>query len=124
MLTMGAIGLALAPAGGAEPALPDALTAGWQGKKVCELLHQTATNRVLRCTFPPGVGHERHFHPAHFGYALSGGRMRITTAEGTREVEIRRGSSFTSKGVPWHVGRNVGKTTVTYLMVEEQASAN
>ena len=99
--------------------MPSALEAGWQGERVCELLHQTETHRVLRCIFPPGVGHERHFHPAHFGYAISGGKMRITDASGTRTVEIPTGSSFSSAGVPWHEGVNVGDTTVTYIMIEE-----
>lgn len=103
-----------------DAALPDALTAGWQGRPVCELLYETPTNRVLRCTFAPGVGHERHFHPRHFGYALSGGRMRITTASGVREAEIATGSSFSSEGVAWHEVLNVGPTPVIYLMFEEK----
>ena len=103
----------------ANPApLPSALEAGWLGKPVCELLYETATDRVLRCSFPPGVGHERHFHPRHFGYAVSGGSMRITTAAGTREAEIKTGSSFSSQGIGWHAVLNVGATTVVYLMFE------
>ncbi len=101
--------------------LPSALEAGWQGKPVCELLYETATNRVLRCSFSPGVGHERHFHPRHFGYSVSGGTMRITTAAGTREAEIKTGSSFSSQGIGWHEVLNIGTTTVVYLMFEEKA---
>ena len=66
--------------------LPDPVAAGWRGQRVCETLSESAEIRVFRCTFPPGVGHERHFHPKHFGYALSGGTMRITDAAGTREA--------------------------------------
>ncbi|MEM9057166.1 MAG: cupin domain-containing protein [Pseudomonadota bacterium] len=102
----------------ASPSLPDPLTAGWNGKPVCEVLHEDDAQRVLRCTFPPGVGHERHFHPRHFGYALSGGRMRIVDARGTREVDLPTGSSFASDGVEWHEVLNVGTTTVSYLIVE------
>jgi quercetin dioxygenase-like cupin family protein len=98
--------------------LPDPLAAGWKGKSVCEKLHDDEHQRILRCTFPPGVGHERHFHPRHFGYALSGGRMRITDAKGVREVDIATGSSFSSEGVAWHEGLNVGDTQVQYLMIE------
>lgn len=117
------IGLAFAPlpasGSAARPVpLPSALEAGWLGKPVCELLYETATDRVLRCSFPPGVGHERHFHPRHFGYAISGGSMRITTAAGTREAEIKTGSSFSSQGIGWHAVLNVGATTVVYLMFE------
>ena len=100
------------------PQLPDPLAAGWQGRPVCEKLHEDASQRVLRCTFPPGVGHERHYHAPHFGYALSGGRMRLTSADGTREVELDTGSSYVSEGVDWHEVLNVGGTTVVYLIVE------
>lgn len=103
---------------GSRPALPDPLAAGWNGATVCEKLHEDQDYRVLRCTFPPGVGHERHYHGAHFGYALAGGRMRITDARGTREADIATGSSFTSAGVDWHEVLNVGTTTVAYLIVE------
>lgn len=120
------LGLAFAPlpatGSGANPEpLPGAFEAGWLGKPVCELLYETATDRVLRCSFPPGVGHERHFHPRHFGYAVSGGSMRITTAAGTREAEIKTGSSFSSQGIGWHEVLNVGTTTVVYLMFEAKA---
>ncbi len=101
-----------------EDLLPDPLQAGWNGASVCEKLHEDATQRILRCTFPPDVGHERHYHERHFGYAISGGRMRITSAEGTREVDLATGSSFASDGVDWHEVVNVGDTTVTYLIVE------
>jgi len=98
--------------------LPDPLAAGWQGKKVCEQLHESVDMRVLRCTFEPGVGHERHFHTAHYGYALSGGTMKITDSSGIRTVELQTGSDFYSNGIDWHTVINVGETTVQYLIVE------
>ena len=101
-----------------RPLLPDPLAAQWRGISVCELLHEDADQRILRCSFRPGVGHERHFHPRHFGYAISGGRMRITDANGTRDVDLATGSHFTSPGVAWHEVINVGDTTVVYLIVE------
>lgn len=64
------------------------------------------------------MGHERHYHEPHFGYALAGGRMRLTSADGTREVELGTGSSYISEGVAWHEVLNVGETTVIYLIVE------
>jgi len=98
--------------------LPDPVAAGWQGESVCEVLREDAELRIFRCTFPPGVGHVRHFHPRHFGYALSGGTMRITSDAGTREVTLKTGSYFFSEGIAWHEGLNVGDTTVSYLMIE------
>ena len=104
--------------------LPDPLQAGWKGRPVCEALIDDDERRVLRCTFEPGVGHERHFHKAHFGYALSGGLMRITEPGGTREARLATGSVFTSQGVAWHEVLNIGETTVSYLIVESKAPAS
>ena len=101
-----------------EPPLPDPLAAGWNGKKVCEELHKEADQRVLRCTFPPNVGHERHYHGKNAGYVVAGGRMRITEAGGIREVDLVAGTSFESNGVDWHEVANIGDTTVVYLVVE------
>lgn len=99
-------------------ALAGPLETGWRGVPVCELLREDERLRVLRCTFAPGVGHERHQHPRHFGYALSGGRMRITDSGGEREVDIAPGSSFSSDGIDWHEVLNTGTTSVQYLIVE------
>ena len=101
-----------------EPELPDPLQAGWQGEPVCEKLHEDVDHRILRCTFAPGVGHERHFHRKHFGYAISGGRVRIVDASGTRELSLDTGSSYSSDGVAWHEIENIGDTTIVYLIVE------
>lgn len=102
----------------ADELLPDPLAAGWLGKPVCEKLHEDEQQRVLRCTFAPGIGHEKHFHIPNFGYALSGGKMRITDANGVREVELKTGSSFYSSGTEWHEVLNIGESTVIYLIVE------
>lgn len=99
--------------------LPDPLAAGWQGEPVCKKLHDDERLRVLRCSFPPGVGHERHFHPPHVGYVLAGGRMQITDAEGTRTVDIPGDYLFSNPdGIAWHEVLNVGDSTSTYLMIE------
>ena len=102
----------------ASTGLPDPLAAGWQGQAVCEKLHEDRSHRILRCTFPPGVGHERHYHAPHFGYALSGGRVRMTDADGTREVSFETGSGFASDGTAWHEIINMGETTIVYLLIE------
>lgn len=98
--------------------LPDPLAAGWEGKPVCEKLHEDSHHRILRCTFPPGVGHERHYHRPHFGYSLTGGRARIVDASGTREVELVAGSSSVNAAVDWHEVYNIGDTAIVYLLVE------
>ena len=44
--------------------------------------------------------------------------MQITSASGTREVNLKTGSYFFSEGIAWHEAVNVGDTTVSYLIVE------
>jgi quercetin dioxygenase-like cupin family protein len=98
--------------------LPSALEAGWKGEKVCELLFENAAMRTARCTFAPGVGHERHFHPRHWGYILQGATMRITTADGTVTRELKSGATWWSDGIAWHEVVNTGTTAGVYLIVE------
>ena len=98
--------------------LPDPLEAGWKGNKVCEKLHEDEKQRVLRCTFPPGVGHEKHFHAPNVGYTILGGKMQITDASGSRIVEINTGDFHVSQGPEWHEVVNVGDTTLVYLLME------
>lgn len=101
--------------------LPPALCAGWQGERVCEQLHEDAMIRVIRCTFPPGVGHEPHYHPPHFGYVLAGESvMRITTGEGVREAPVRAGGSFANDAEIVHQALNVGDEATSYLIVEKK----
>ncbi len=102
----------------AAETLPDPLEAGWKGESVCAVKEETESHRLLLCTFPPGVGHDRHFHAPHFGYVLEGARMRITDAKGVREVETARGDSWRSDGIAWHEALNIGDTTARYLIFE------
>ena len=51
---------------------------------------------------------------------LTGGTIQITSATGTREVNLKTGSYFFSEGIAWHEAVNVGDTTVSYLMVEPE----
>jgi quercetin dioxygenase-like cupin family protein len=98
----------------------DALDAGWAGVRRCEKLHEDDYIRVLRCTFPPNVGHERHSHPASFAYVLSGGHVQITDATGTRQLESKTDQYMANKPVEWHEGLNTGDTTLRYLIVEKK----
>ena len=98
--------------------LPDPLAAGWKGAPVCERLDEDSKQRILRCTFAPGVGHERHYHAPNFGYAVSGGRMQITDASGSREVDLPTGSSFaspasTTKSAPSSCGKHLKRGAPT-----------
>lgn len=96
------------------------LQTGWKGQKVCEQLSENTEQRILRCTFAPGIGHEKHKHNAHFGYAISGGTMQLTDEKGIRTVDLKTNSHFESAGKKWHHVLNVGNTTIVYLMIESK----
>ena len=98
--------------------LQDPLSAGWQGESVCELISNDDKLRVLKCTFAPGVGHERHYHAPHFGYTIAGSRFQIKDKSGTREVSVATGSSFNNEGVEWHEVLNIGDSTAVFLIIE------
>ena len=98
--------------------LPDPLEAGWNNQSVCELIKENDVLRVLKCTFPPGVGHERHYHKEHFGYTLAGGTFRIKDTTGVREVSILKGTDFYNEGVEWHQVLNIGDSTAVFLIIE------
>ena len=98
--------------------LPDPLEAGWNKQAVCELLEENSKMRVLQCSFSPGVGHERHYHSAHFGYALSGSTFRIKDTTGIREVKVPSGTRFYNEGIEWHEVLNIGDSTAVFLIME------
>lgn len=98
--------------------LPDPLEAGWENQAVCEVLQETENIRVLKCTFPSGVGHEKHYHKAHVGYTIAGSKFRITDATGIREVNVPTGSSFSNEEIPWHQVLNIGDSTAIFLIME------
>lgn len=100
------------------PDLPDPLEAGWKGEKVCEVLEENAELRVLKCTFPPQVGHETHYHAPHVGYTLVGGTFKIDDTEGVREVTIPEGYSWSKDSITTHTVQNIGDTTSVFLIIE------
>lgn len=102
----------------AQDKLPDPLNAGWNDEAVCILLEENEDIRVLRCTFEPGVGHEKHFHAAHYAYAISGSRFRVEDEKGIREVDFPTGSNYYSDGVNWHQVLNIGDSTAVVLIIE------
>jgi quercetin dioxygenase-like cupin family protein len=98
--------------------LADPLQAGWNNQPVCEVLQDNAKQRILKCSFPPGVGHEKHYHNPHFGYTLKGSKFRITDQNGTKEVNVPSGSIFSKDEVTWHEVLNIGDSTAVFLIIE------
>lgn len=97
---------------------PDPVVAGWNGVQVCRVLQADERSRLIECVFPPGAGHERHFHPPHVGFVIEGGVMEMTTAAGVTQLELETNSSWMSPGVVWHEALNVSDNTIRYLMFE------
>ena len=98
--------------------LPHAFDAGWEGEKTCELLFEDEKVRVGRCVFPPGTGHEKHYHNPHFGYVLEGGTLLIRDSNGERRVTTRDGGEWSTTTINIHEAVNVGDSTTSYLIVE------
>ncbi len=98
--------------------LPDPLEAGWNNKSVCEIMEDNPKIRVLKCTFAPGVGHERHYHATHFGYTIKGSKFRIKDTTGVREVNVPTGTEFYNDGIEWHEVLNIGDSTAVFLIIE------
>ena len=73
---------------------------------------------MLKCTFAPGVGHEKHYHVPHFGFALAGSTFRIIDEKGTREVVVQSNTHFYSDGTVWHEVLNIGDSTAVFLIME------
>lgn len=119
--TIAAICLALAAGAaraGESQDLPHALDAGWQGQQTCTLLFEDASVRVAQCVFPPGIGHEKHYHNPHFGYVLEGGTLRIADSRGEREITTTAGGTWSTSEKTVHEALNIGDTTTSYLIVE------
>ncbi len=109
----------VAPATRADE-VPDALGVEWNGHKPCEKLDEDANIRVLRCVFEPGDKHLKHWHPAAFGYALSGGHGQVEDSKGIREVDVKEGAYSITPPIPWHEFTNTGVTTIQYIIVEKK----
>ena len=109
---------ASASGAGPDPVLPHAFDAGWAGQKTCTVVFEDQAMRVARCVFPPGVGHEKHFHNPHFGYVLEGSTLRIVDSRGERTVTTEAGGSWSTDSVTVHEAVNIGDTTTSYLIVE------
>ena len=101
-----------------ENTLPDPLEAGWNNGAVCEVVEENDNVRVLKCTFEPGVGHEKHYHNPHYGYTVAGSKFKIKDTTGTREVNVPTGYSFSKDEISTHEVLNIGDSTAVFLIIE------
>lgn len=75
--------------------------------------------RVVEYQINPGERDNWHTHPAKASYVVSGGSLRITTAEGESFiVDEATGSASWFDTVGKHFAENVGTTPIRIVLVE------
>lgn len=84
---------------------------------VYKLLNENDRTRVLEVIFKPGDVAKMHHHPDHVVYALKGGKLSLTSAGKTQEMEVKAGSVMFLDAQD-HEAKNTGNTTVELLVVE------
>lgn len=84
---------------------------------VYKLLKESDKVRVLEVTFKPNDVAKMHHHPYHVVYALSGGRMRLTSGGNTQEIEVKTGQVLFLDAQD-HEAKNIGKATLDLLVME------
>ncbi len=94
--------------------IKDALTAA---SNVYKFLNENEKVRVLEVVFKPGDVAKMHHHPDHVAYAISGGKMSLTSEGKTQEMEIKTGSVMFLNAQN-HEAKNIGNTTLDLLVVE------
>jgi quercetin dioxygenase-like cupin family protein len=84
---------------------------------VYKLLKESDKVRVLEVTFKPNDVAKMHHHPYHVVYALSGGRMRLSSGGRTQEIEVKTGQVLFLDAQD-HEAKNIGKNTLDLLVME------
>lgn len=84
-----------------------------------KLLLENDQVRVLQYTLLPGARDHWHTHPPRVGYVLSGAKIRVTEADGTkRDYEEKTGDNYWGEFSPLHDTYNFGTTPYVALLVE------
>ena len=77
--------------------------------------------KVVMVTFPPGKGDNMHEHGVTTYYAVKGGKMQNTLADGTvSEMEIPDGFASHGDKLVKHQMMNIGEEMVKVLLVEHK----
>ncbi len=87
--------------------------------KNVKILKETSQVRVIQDTIAPGEKEALHSHPAGWYYVVSPGTLKSVFADGKVEMwEAKPGEGGWIDGEGPHTSENVGKTPVTYVLVE------
>lgn len=88
------------------------------GPDIYKLLLENERVRVMEIDFKPGAKIAMHSHPAHVIYILNGGKLTVTTADGTvKDIEGKAGDVMWSEPET-HKAENTGTTEVKGLVIE------
>ena len=80
--------------------------------------------RVVESTLPPGAKDPMHTHPAGWFYVTRPGSMKVVYADGRKETWApKAGESGWLPGEGAHTSENVGRSPITFVLVEVKAAA-
>ena len=74
--------------------------------------------QMLEVTFAPGDSIGMHSHPDHAVYAVTGGKLRVTTSDGKTQVADLKAGDPTGFPTITYAARNIGTTPLQLLVVE------
>jgi len=83
-----------------------------------KVLKENACVRVIENTLQPGEKDALHTHPAGWYYVTSPGTLKELFGSKVEMWEAKPGESDWIDGEGPHTSENVGKTPVTYVLVE------
>ncbi|HXV13440.1 MAG TPA: cupin domain-containing protein [Candidatus Krumholzibacteria bacterium] len=92
----------------------DAITVG---PSIYRVILENDRVRVLEARFLPGASIGSHMHPDHVVVVVSAGKLSITNAEGTREIDAKVGDTLFMPAET-HSARNVGTTEFVCVVTE------
>jgi beta-alanine degradation protein BauB len=109
----------LAPvAATAQPAAPPSQDPAVVAPQTYKVTLDNERVRVFDVTFKRGATVAMHAHPDHVAYAISGGKLEFTLADGTqRVVEAKAGETFFIPAQA-HSSKNIGSGTVRVVVTE------
>jgi beta-alanine degradation protein BauB len=88
------------------------------GPKIYKKLLENERVRMLEVNFAPGDSIGMHAHPDHAVYAVTGGKLRVTTSDGKTQVaELKAGDPIWFPAII-HGAKNIGTTHLKLVVVE------
>ena len=88
------------------------------GPNIYKKILENERVRMLEVKFAPGDSIAMHSHPDHAVYAITGGKLRVTTSDGKTQVaDLKAGDPIWFPAVI-HGAKNIGDTSLKLLVVE------